>query len=224
MSKYILVHGSWHGSWCWKYLASCLEQKGQQVVSLDLPRAGYADYYACLKNAVTASNTPVIVVAHSMSGIIAAPLLEEIPHCIKHLYLIAAYVPQDGQSLIDIAERYPHSQLPQLLETDFSTGTNRLKKEGLGKILYHDCSKEIQDWAVPQLQDQPLAPLSEPIHCHYDPDKKPLRTYLLCENDRAVDPEAQRDMAKNCPSHVIRMKTGHFPFLSHPEQVAKLLL
>ncbi|HXF29114.1 MAG TPA: alpha/beta hydrolase, partial [Chlamydiales bacterium] len=99
-----------------------------------------------------------------------------------------------------------------------------LEKKGLKEILYHDCSEEIQNWAIPQLQDQPVAPLLEPITCHYSTDKQHLRTYLLCEDDRDVDPQAQRDMAKECPSKVVIMKTGHFPFLSQPEKIAEQII
>lgn len=230
----ILIHGSWHSGLHWKPLAQLLEQKGHKVLCLDLPGHGnnhkpaslvtYADYYDCLKKAVEAASEPVILVAHSMAGIISAPLLEEMADNIKHLFLIAAYVPDDGKSLLDVALRYTGSLIPQIVENDFAAGVCRIKKEGAKEILYNGCSEEVQTWALSKLQDQPIQPVIAPINCHYSPELAHKRTYIITEEDLDVDPQAQKDMSQSCPSRVISIKTGHFPFLSHPELLAEILL
>ncbi len=234
MAYFILVHGSWHAGWYWEPLAQILECAGHKVLSPDLPGHAtnkkplnlvtYDDYYECLKTHVDAASEPVILVAHSMAGIIAAPLLEKMPDKIKHLFLLAAYVPDSGESLVDVALRYSGSKIPQILENDFEAGVCRIKKEGAKEILYNDCPEDLQEWALSKIQDQPLQPILAPINCRYNPDLLHKRTYIITENDVDVDPQAQKDMSMSCPSKPISIKTGHFPFFSHPKMVAEILL
>ncbi len=233
MTHFILIHGSWHAGWCWKLLADRLREHGHIVLCLDLPGHGsnskpcrevtYDDYYSCLKAAVMDAKEPVILLAHSMSGIIACPLLEEIPDKIAHLYLLAAYVPQDGKSLLDMAMSYSGSAIPNFVENDSANGLCRFKKEGAKAIFYNECPEAIQDWATEKLQDQPIYPLFAPIHTHYSKELSHKRTYIITENDIDVVPDAQKDMAESCPCTTISIKTGHFPFLSHPEIVEKII-
>jgi pimeloyl-ACP methyl ester carboxylesterase len=233
MAQYIFVHGCWQAGWCWEKIKPYVVARGHKMLALDLPGHGankkelskvtYKDYYDCLKNAVLSFCEPVVVVAHSMSGILAGPLQEELPDRIQHLYLIAAYVPESGKSLLDIAGNYTGSLLPTILEHDLDQNIWTLKTKEAKDVLYHGCQKEIQEWAVAQLQAEPVQPCTEPIHCTYRKELADKRTYILCEQDRDVDPQAQKDMAAKWPSKLVSLPTGHFPFLSEPEKTAQIL-
>lgn len=110
--QYILVHGAWQAGWCWKFLAAELRKRGHTVTCLDLPGHGtnafplsevtYEIYYKNLEEEIK-KYKEVILVAHSMSGLMAGPLLDRYPDRIAHLFLIAAFVAQNGQSLLDMA-------------------------------------------------------------------------------------------------------------------------
>jgi len=233
MSHYVLVHGCWQGAWAWEKLIPYLIAKGHTVEAINLPgrepgrtdfsHITYNDYYSCLKNTLLACQEPVYLVAHSMAGILAAPLQEELPHLIKHLYLIAAYVPTNGDSLLDIAQRYTGSLIPTILEHSIERKTWTLNKARVKEVLYSECTPEIQEWAAAKLQPEPVQPSEEPIHCLYQKSLADKRTYILCEKDLDVDPRAQHDMAQSLPCKLVSIPTGHFPFLSHPEKLANLV-
>ncbi len=230
--QYILVHGAWQGGWCWEFLAEELRELGHTVSCLDLPGHGknafplsqvtYEVYYQKLEEEINKYNE-VILVAHSMSGILAAPLLDRHPNRITHLFLIAAFVAQSGQSLLDIAMAGGPSEIPNLLLTDEQNRTQSLDLRKVKNALYDDCSSELADWAIRQLQPQPIEPFATPVSWRDSGKTTHKRTYLLCEEDRDVHPTTQRSIVKNYPCEVISIKSGHFPFLSQPAQLAKIL-
>lgn len=230
---YILVHGSWHGPWCWEKLVPFLKQNNHTVECVDLPgyeekgalsKITYQDYYDHLKKVVLGCNEPPVLVSHSMSGIIAGPLSDEIGEGIQHTFFISAFLPAYGESLLDVALRYDQSAIPSILEVDPVRKVHILDPKGAKKALYDDCSLDVQDWAVKQLRPQPYTPLETPLEWKDSFKRNDQRTYIICELDRDIEPRAQRDMLLKHPSKVISMQCGHFPFLSQPEKLAEILL
>lgn len=231
--QYVLVHGSWQGGWCWQELLPYLNKKGHQVACPDLPGHGnhsyplaqitYELYYTSLLDEIKKYKEPIVLVAHSMSGMLAAPLLDRYPDLISHLFLIAAYVPQKGRSLIDIAEAGGPSVIPSLLLPTAPDNTVSLEMRKVREGLYHDCSPEIATWAMEHLQPQPMKPLTTPIAWIDSGKTKHKRTYIFCEEDRDVHPITQQLNLDDYPCNTIKLKAGHFPFLSQPEILSEIL-
>lgn len=222
--QYVLVHGSWQGAWCWQPLLPFLSK--HEVACIDLPGHGnptYDTYYQYLEKAVLSSSQPVILVAHSMSGILAAPLLDCYPDKIAHLFLIAAYVAQNGQTLLDLALSGGPSVIPSLLLPKSDPLTQQLDPEKAKTTFFHGCPPVIAEWAASQLQPQPLLPLTTPVRWKDSGKTIHKRTYIFCEEDCDVHPITQQKIIGQYPCQVIKMKTGHFPFLSHPQECASII-
>ncbi len=89
MSTFVLVHGAWHGGWCWQLSAPMLEQVGHRVLTLDLPGLGddttpvqnitLAAYSEAVARVVNAQPEPVILVGHSMGGVAITQAAELLP-------------------------------------------------------------------------------------------------------------------------------------------------
>lgn len=164
--QYILIHGAWQGGWCWKFLGEELHKLGHTVSCPDLPGHGtslfplsevtYDIYYQKLEEEIKKYDKAILV-AHSMSGILAAPLLDQYPDRISHLFLIAAFVAQNGQSLLEIAIAGGPSEIPNLLITDDKNRIQRLDLHKAKSALYHDCSSELQ---IGRLANYNLLPLN----------------------------------------------------------------
>lgn len=231
--QYVLVHGAWQGGWCWEFLAKELHKLGHTVSCLDLPGHGknsfplskvtYDVYYQCLEDEIKKYDD-VVLVAHSMSGILAAPLLDRYSDRISHLFLIAAFVAQNGQSLLDIAIAGGPSEIPKLLLTDEENKTQSLDLSKAKKALYHDCPPELSEWAIQQLQSSPMEPFIRPIYWKDSGKTQDKRTYIVCEEDRDVHLTTQLSIIKDYPCQIINFKSGHFPFLSNPKQLAEILI
>lgn len=231
--QYILVHGAWQGGWCWEFLATELRRHGHTVSCPDLPGHGknafsssdvtYDHYYRCLEDEIK-KHDQVILVAHSMSGIVAAPLLDKYPDRIVHLFLIAAYVAQNGQSLLEMAIAGGPSEIPNLLLTDEKNRTQSLDLSKAKEALYHDCPSELADWAIQHLGPSPIEPFITPIHWKDSGKTTDKRTYIVCEEDRDVHVTTQLGIVDHYPCQIVKIKSGHFPFLSNTKQLAEILM
>lgn len=233
MTTFLLIHGAWQGGWCWENLAKLLREQGHQVSTPDLPGHGgnyspveqvtYDLYYKSLEQELMQSSEPVVMVAHSMSGLMAAPLLDQYPEKILHLYLIAAVVAQNGKSLLDIVTNGGPSVVPDILIDNPENKTQSLDLHKVKEAFYYDCPSDIADWAIKQLQPQPVAPFETPIYWKDSGKTVNKRTYILCEHDRDIHPQTQMNVIEHYPCRVKKIPTGHFPFLSMPDRLMEIL-
>jgi pimeloyl-ACP methyl ester carboxylesterase len=113
MGTFVLIHGAFHGGWCWYKVVPLLEKQGHTVLALDLPGHGrdktpvaavtlqlYVDSVCKL---LDAQREPVILVGHSMGGGIITQVAEERPERIKCLVYLAGALPRNGQSMFDLS-------------------------------------------------------------------------------------------------------------------------
>jgi len=234
--NYLLIHGSWHGAWCWKKLTPLLESKGHVVQCLELPGSGedaknapsvtFSDLYASTFSAIQHAKAPLVVVAHSFAGLLASRACEELHDQIQQVYYIAAWLPRDGQSLVDMAMSYNNSRLPTIFIGGDDPRLRAVDPQRAKDIFYNDCSDEDKQWASERLRPKAVQPDNEKLRF-----VKPVRTlakstYILCTNDQTVNPISQRDIAERfgfAPNQIKTINTGHSPFLSQPSELAKLV-
>lgn len=234
--NYILIHGSWHGAWAFNKLAPLLTEKGHAVHCFDLPGSGkdshnapnvvYEDLVSAISEAVNSSEGQSIVVAHSFAGFMVARVCEELHDKVGHVYYVAAWLPTEGKSLVDLAIGYNNSNFHQAF---MDCGDDRLKALNIAKaaeFFYHDCSAEDRLWAAMRLSPKAAQPDNEKMP-RIDPINTLAKsTYILCENDRVVNPISQRDMAQRfgfAQDQIKSIATGHSPFLAKPEELASML-
>jgi pimeloyl-ACP methyl ester carboxylesterase len=234
--KYILIHGSWHGAWAFEKLVPFLKAQAHQVDCSDMPGSGeeaanaasvvFDDLYAHVFDAIDASDEPVIVVAHSFSGFIAAQVCEQLHHKVQHVYYVAAWLPREGWSLVDMARSFNNSDLPNIFADCGDPRLRAVDPEGAKWFFYHDCSPAEQIWASAKLRPKAAQPDN-----HKMPKVTPIHTltkstYILCSNDRVVNPLSQREMAERFgfePDQIKTLASGHSPFLSMPRELAALI-
>lgn len=231
MSTFVLVHGAWHGGWCWDKLTPLLEQAGHRVIAPDLPGLGkdqtplaeitlqtWVDYVGQI---LEAQPEPVILVGHSRGGIIISQVAESHPDKIKTLVYLAAFLLRDGESLLQVAQSDSASVVsPNLVVSDdqlYATVRAEAQREGF----YEECSDEDVAQAQSLLRPEPVAPLATPIHVTAANYGRIPRAYIECLRDKAIPIALQRQMYIATPcQQVITIDTDHSPFLSRPEVLA----
>lgn len=235
MSTYVLIHGAWHGSWCWDKVVPLLKRKGHKVEIPDLPGHGrdktpiseislqaYTDRVCQI---LDAQSEPVILVGHSMGGVVITQTAEYRPEKIKTLVYLTAFLLRDGEFLLQMAEGDTGALvLPNLIMAEDQSNAV-VRDETIKEVFYGDCSDEDVAQAKLLLVPQAVAPFVTPVKTTEEKFGRVRRVYISCLRDKAITPECQEKMYKALPCEtVISMDTSHSPFLSAPEELVSNLL
>jgi pimeloyl-ACP methyl ester carboxylesterase len=235
MSTYLLVHGAWHGSWCWEKVAPLLKQTGHQVETLDLPGHGQdktplgeitlAAYTKRVCETLNAQAEPVILVGHSMGGIVITQVAEERPEKIQRLVYLAAFLVQNGESLSQVAQTDSDSLVLPNLMVNVEQGSLTFKEGApLKDMFYGDCSDEDVARATSLLVPQAHAPMETPVSITAEHFGRVPRVYIECLRDRVISPSIQKMMYTATPCQtILSMQTSHSPFFSAPQELVRHL-
>ena len=230
MSTYVLVHGAWHGGWCWDKVVPLLEAKDHKAISLDLPGHGtdktpiseitlqsYADRVC---KVLDAQPEPVILVGHSMGGSVITQTAEYHPERIKTLVYLCAFLLRNGESIRALAQRDQGSFSGRNRVIDENGGFSTVKEEALREAFYADCSDEDVARATSLRVPEALAPSQTPVRTTEENFGRVPRIYIQCLRDRSISPALQKQMYEALPcERVISMETSHSPFLSAPAEL-----
>ena len=234
MSRFVLVHGGWHGAWCWEKAVPLLERAGHEVVTLDLPGHGqdrtpaaevtlqsYGDRVA---EVLDAQPEPVVLVGHSLGGVAISQAAEQRPDGIEKLVYLCALLLPGGKSAGEASGEDGGSVIFESAEVQGDLGRIVITEKGLREALYHDCPEEDFERAKSLVTPQPIAPLGTPVEVTEENFGRVRRTYIRTTQDRAISAAAQEKMytALLC-EEVLSMPTGHLPFFAAPETLAENL-
>ena len=230
MSSFVLVHGSWHGAWCWDKMVPRLEAAGHQAIAIDLPGHGadstplegmtLASYADRVCETLAALPEPAILVGHSMAGVVISQAAEQCPERIRTLVYLAAYLPRDGESLLQLALTDAGSQITPALVLDEAHGYHYLREDARPAALYHDCSPADVARAQSLLVVESNAVVGTPVHLTTARYGRVPRVYIRTTQDRGVTPELQDRMIAAAPcAQVFTLATSHSPFLSDPDSL-----
>lgn len=228
---YILVHGAWHGAWAWRYVAPRLESLGHEVTAIDLPGHGnnkqnfqninlnkYVEHTAEL---VEKSKLPVVLVGHSMAGVVVSQVAEHHPEKINTLVYVSAFVPSYNGSLV---EEEKQAKIPSVAleisinepELSISVNPHRIKD-----LFYGCCNNEDLVFAASNLQKQPLMPFIDKVALSESRFGCVPKLYIECLRDRAIRVEDQRRMYSKIKCDVASIDTDHSPFFSSVDQLVE---
>lgn len=226
MSNYVLIHGGWAGGWMWREVADYLRQAGHQVFTPTLTGLGERVHLArpdidlnthiqdVLNVLIYEDLWEVNLVGYSGGGMVATGVAELAADRIAHLIYLDALVPQDGQSVADLAG----PDVMSFLEEAAQAGGD--------------------GWKIPTFPDdgprhtaQPLKPFQQPVSV-VNPDAAELpRTFILCTKgmedvgDLHLPVAKAAEMAK-ADDHwqYYEIDTGHMPMWTHPRELTDLFL
>src|SRR3954452_10319794 len=235
MARFLLVHGAFHGAWCWEPFVAELEARGHAAATLDLPGAGddatpvaevTLDAYARrICDALAAESDPVVLVGHSMGGMAIAQAAARCPEKITRLVYVAAFLPSDGQSLVDLT-KLPEGagdmvQANMVVEGEPPVAT--MPAEAAREAFYGRCTPEQAAWATERIRPQPLAPFVTPVALD-GATAGPPRAYVVATADRAIPTALQRRLVADNPDvDAVEIESDHSPFLSATADLAAAL-
>jgi len=223
----MLVHGAWHGAWCWERLMPELEALGHRSLAVDLPsdepNATFETYADVVVDALSAEDEEVILVGHSMAGMTIPLVADRRP--VRSLIYLCSLVPLPGHSFLEQLAVEPDALLHEYqagIEDD-ERGTGRWIDDDLAhRILYADCEDEVAQAAIRRLRPQARTPYGKPCVLERFPSSR--STYVVCSEDRLVNPAWSRgDAARRLGAELVELPGSHSPFLSRPREVAEII-
>jgi pimeloyl-ACP methyl ester carboxylesterase len=213
----VFAHGLWADGSCYSKVIDLLVADGFEVISTQNQLNTVADDAAAVRTALGRVSSPSVLVGHSYGGtVITAAGTDE---RVAALVYICALAPEDGETSQADQDKYP--QTPVFQHIEVADGRIFVKPSGTPDFC-GDLSEAEQKlvWAT---QTVPLADLfSQPVSGAAWKSKPTY--YIVGANDRTVQPELQRFLAKRMNAKVTELQSSHVPMLSQPRRVYEVII
>ncbi len=237
--RFVLIHGGFHGAWCWSRTIPELESLGHEAIAIDIPGHGErvheeATLPGRLEAVLAVLRPGDVLVGHSGGGLEITRAADAAPELVGHVVYLAAALPLEGR-LMQEALVYRDDGLT---EADYDV-TGMLKHlrfdedgsmafadvEGARELFYHDCDESTARWAFEQLTpekagDTATTPIS--VSRFWEADLP--RSFIVCLQDRAQPRWLADVTARRLGVEPLAIDGSHSPFISRPAELAELLL
>ena len=215
----LLVHGAWHGPWCWAKVIDALRERGVDVHATELHRGSVEADTAAVQADVNrlSGGDGVIVCGHSYGGVVISGLA---PAGVAHLVYLCAFMPHPDDAGMFGGMAAIGGSLQKAIRLDPERSETTIDPSAAPDAFYGDCSEEDVAFALARLRPQSAFDLQVPIPRACWTERP--STYVVCSEDQAVPVELQRELAKRATA-TVTWRASHSPFLSMPAQVAELL-
>ncbi len=241
MATFVLVHGGWHGGWCWQKVIPFLEEASHEVYAPTLtglaeraselsPDVGLDTHIQDIEGLLVEKNLHgVILVGHSYGGMVITGVVDQVPERIAHLVYLDTFVPRDGESMADsspIVKRWLRKQAQ-------AHGDGwRVDSQGT----YGVTTEPDRSWVLRSVTPQPLKTLEQPLHLKNSAIVSATpRTHIECTGGgfffslmrrilvrRILAPRALPP--KEAGWRLRQLPTGHDAMITMPRELADLLL
>jgi len=230
MASFVLVHGAWHGGWCWVRVARLLRDAAHEVYTPTLTGLGERAHLASpqidlethVQDVVGVLEADelrqVVLVGHSYAGMVISGVAARAANRLSHLVYLDAFVPEPGRTLLD----YLGPRADAVRESARTAGDGwrvpPFPPERFGVTSQRD-----REWLQRRLVPQPLASFEQPLAAAGGERLK--RAYVYCASPAmgAFDQFAER-LREDRKWQYHEIKTGHDAMVTAPGEVAKFLL
>jgi len=214
----VLVHGLFADGSCWSEVIPRLQAVGLNVTSVQNPLTTLADAVAETQRVIDRQDGPTVLVGHSFSGMIVSEV--GVDPKVSALVYVAARAPDAGEDYAALAKTYPTP--PATAGVVFDGDEGRLTEAAF----LHDFAgdlPEAQAWALYAVQTPFHKALLTGKTQHAAWRSKPSY-YAVSTDDRTIDPDLERFMARRMGATTIELKSSHLSLISHPREIADLIL
>ena len=235
MAVFVLVHGSWHGGWCWKRLTPLLRAAGHEVYAPTL--AGLGERSHTLSQGIDLEThvmdvvnlmqfedlKEVILVGHSMGGMVIVGAADASPDRVRHLVYLDAVTPGDGQSLFDCLPEY-RDLFRQIAK---SVGDGWLVKYPADYGTFGVSDENDVKWLTQRLTSHPLACYEQGVRFRNPSALALPKTFIYCNGNKKVGvKEYWVCLPDSFPAGwgMYEIKTAHDAMITAPQELAKVLV
>ncbi|MGE0384333.1 MAG: alpha/beta fold hydrolase [Gammaproteobacteria bacterium] len=235
MATFVLIHGGWHGGWCWREVVPLIERAGHRAIAPDLPGMGedrtalaglsLAHWARRVAQIVESAGGDVILAGHSRGGLVVSQTAELCPRNLRALAYVAAFLLPDGAAISPLAAYVDPAQRLPILAVTPQCDAVRIDPAAARERFYNTTPPALADWALSKLCPEPIFGLVTPAAVTPERFGRYPRSYVECLRDQTIVLGHQRAMQAAWPcARVSRLDCDHSPFLSAPEALANALV
>lgn len=217
MQTIMLVHGAFHGPWCFDPLVKVLARRGVSSICPELPLTSLADDAAAVGRALDSVSGPIVVLGHSYGGAVVTVAGNH--PAVSRLVLLAALAPDDGEATaggpVEIDPGFISALQPS------AAGPLEVDPKRAAELFYPDATPGDAAAAASRLRPGNTGLPEERVE-RAAWRRRPT-TYVVCAGDPIILPRAQRALAKRTSGEVREIPGDHSPFLARPDELADLL-
>jgi pimeloyl-ACP methyl ester carboxylesterase len=224
----VLVHGAWADASSFNGEISRLRARGLRAIAPADPLRSLSGDAAYLASFLRTVRGPIVLVGHSYGGAVITDAATGNPN-VKALVYLNAYVPDQGESVLDLASRFPGSLVPGALVPVPFALPNGIS--GVDLYLRRSSFRKVFAADVPTRRAALMAAEQRPAaqQAFAEPSGPPAwktipSWYLLGRQDRAVPPATQRFMARRAGARTTSIRSSHASPVSHPAAATRLIL
>lgn len=215
----VLVHAAWADASSWSKVILPLQQKGMEVVAVQIPLTSLSDDVAAVRRSLRKLTGPIVLVGHSYAGAVITVAGSHDPN-VKALVYVAAIAPDEGETVGTLFHRAaPHPSAPQL--SPDSDGLLWLPPNAIASAVAPDASPD--EAAVMQATQKPIAARCLGEALTYPAWKDRPSWFIIAEKDRMISPDTQRFMAERMHAHIHSLPVDHTPLASAPQEVVHVI-
>jgi pimeloyl-ACP methyl ester carboxylesterase len=229
---FVLVHGSWHGGWCWREVADHLRAAGHPVFTPT--QTGLGERAHLMSGAITLDTfaeditgvirfedlQEVVLVGHSFGGNTISGVADRMPERLHHLVYLDAMILEAGQSAFDILPpEAVAARTKASMEFDGGLSVPPPSAEALGILKPEDAAR-----TLPRLTPHPMSVNRAPLNLSHPIGNGVAKTYVLCTDPIYPALERSRAFARAQGWPIVELATGHDAMVTAPRDTADLLL
>ena len=215
----VLVHGAFADGSSWNKVIPLLEAEGFTVTAVQNPLKSLSEDVATTKRVLDAQKGDVVLVGHSYGGAVITEAAAGNSK-VKALVYVAAFAPDAGETLGALGERFPAPPLGTAVVPD-SAGFLYIDRAKVADVFANDLPKE--EAALLAATQKPLAAaiFGEPLKAAAW--KSIPSWYVVSTQDKAINPDLERFMAKRMNAKTKELKASHVSFISNAAEIAKVI-
>ena len=230
---YVLVHGAWSDESAWGFVRNRLAERANVVV-VNLPAhgadntdgagVGLQAYVKKVSDEINKVKGKVILVGHSMAGMVISQVAENMPGRIDKLIYVSAFLPANGESLNAIVNRITQGKTPAYFEFNKDYSLVSINRKALPEVVCADCAEYMKELLVKYHRAEPVKAFNDTVTLTRRFAAVP-KYYISTTRDQAVPVGLQQLMIKGNGGvkQVFEMETSHLPFVVQPERFLEIL-
>lgn len=217
-SNVVLVHGAWADGSSWAEVIPRLQAAGLKVTAVQNPLSSLEDSLAATRRALALQEGPTVLVAHSWGGTVISELGTD-PK-VSTLVYVAARAPDADEDFVALSGKFPTGAVRAGIQTH--DGYTLLSEDAFLKFFANGVSPKKAE-VLYAVQGATASTLFAGRTTTAAWRTKPS-FYAVSKQDQTINPDLERFLAKRMVATTIELEAGHLSLVSHPEQIANLIL